>query len=163
MAKDFPSFEAFAAYLRTRIPAAVAAERLGFDAAGNMMAKAGRTMVGQEQEGWAALKDDTVARKQAAGQTGRISATDPLYAKGELRDSFRYTVGQAGFIWGSTDPVMPFHEHGTMHMAPRPIVGPVMFKHGREAVDLVVNHIMGAVAGRSEGTPLKAQDVSPPE
>ncbi|MGI4942832.1 MAG: hypothetical protein ACRYHQ_20095 [Janthinobacterium lividum] len=149
MAREFSSFQAFAEFMQTRIAVAEHHKHLGFDAGANMMAKAARDMVGTENDRWPSLADATIVAKQAAGHTGRISATDPLYATGKLRDSWHYSVGNAGFVWGSTDPVMAYHEHGTNKMPPRPVVGPVMFLHGKEAVSIAANWIMGAVAGKS--------------
>jgi hypothetical protein len=164
MAREFASFQAFAEFMETRIGVAERAKHLGFDAGANMMAKAARDMVGTEHKPWPSLADVTVTRKTAAGQTGRISPTDPLYASGKLRDSWHYSVGNAGFVWGSTDPVMVYHEHGTAKMPPRPVVGPVMFQHGKEVVSIAANWIMGAVAGHEgplhpgehAGSPLQA-------
>lgn len=160
MARSFSSFEAFADFLETRIAAAEHAKHLGLDAGANMMCRAAHDMVGMENASWTALADSTVARKQAAGQVGRISPTDPLYASGELRESWRYNVGNAGFVWGSVDPVMVDHEYGTSKMPPRPVVAPVMFQHGKEAVHMAANWIMGAAAGLSG--PLRPGDYTAP-
>lgn len=144
----FASIDAFLAHLVRVQTALPAAQRHGEDAAGRGLVHHAYALVGTEYEQWAALAASTVARKEAKGQTGRVSATDPLYATGEYRLSISYKV-EAGVILGTTDPIAPFLEFGTSRMPARPVIGPIMFVHGHAAADLIAGYIMGAFMGLS--------------
>lgn len=144
---SFPSIEAFLAHLAT-LPAAVqAAQRRGQELAGRDLAKHATDRIGREGDGWAALAGSTVARKKARGQTGRISATDPLYATGELRGSISARVEGNDVVLGSTARVAPMQEFGTARIPARPFIGATVFKHGHAAADTVAGHIVAALAG----------------
>jgi hypothetical protein len=146
---NFASIDDFLAHL-ARLPGAVqAAQRRGEEAAGKDLVRHAQAMIGTEDEGWAALAASTVAEKERKGWTGRVSATDPLYAEGGYRLSFGFRIDEKGLLWGTTDPVAPFLEYGTMRMPARPVVGSVMFVHGHGAANLVAGHLIAAMTGRS--------------
>ena len=144
---SFASIDAFLAHM-ARVQAELPhAQRRGEEAAGKALAHLAAAMVGTEDERWAALAASTVARKERLGQTGRVSATDPLYATGEYRVSISYRIEGGAVLIGSGDPIAPFLEFGTGRMPERPVFGPTMFVHGHAAADLIAGHIMGAFMG----------------
>jgi phage gpG-like protein len=144
----FGSIAAFVAFLETRPRAVEEAEKLGLDAAGKMLRREARDMIGEEIPQWADLAPATVQEKQRLGYTGQVSATDPLLRTGELRNSIDYEVGEHKVTLGSTDPIAPFQEHGTAKIPPRPFIGSTMYRSGKDAGGLVANYIMGAVVGK---------------
>ena len=145
--RSFPTIDAFLAHL-ARAPAEMqAAQRKGEEIAGAALVEHAKDLIGQEQEGWPALAASTVEQKQRIGWTGRVSATDPLFARGELRASIANTVDQSGITLGSTDPIAPFHEYGTSRMPPRPVIEPTMVKHGQEATETIAEHVVAALVG----------------
>lgn len=146
---SFASIDAFLAHL-ARVQAALpAAQHRGQEAAGAALEHHAKALIGTEYEKWAALADSTVARKQARGQTGRVSATDPLYATGELRATVSHAVEGHSTVLGSPDKVAPFLEFGTERMPARAFIGSTMFVHGHGAADLIAGYVMGAVMGRT--------------
>ena len=156
---NFSSIKAFTRHLAT-LPAAVEhAQHVGLEAAGRDLVAHAKALIGTEKEGWAALAESTVRQKQAAGQTGRVSATDPLLAKGDLRDSIGATVEGHKVTLGSSDPVAPYQELGTPRIPPRPFISATMFKDGHTAARAVAEHVVAAVAGR----PVSAADPTKPE
>lgn len=68
---------------------------------------------------WPELADATKADRVAKS----FPANEPLLRTGELRDSIVHDVGEWEATVGSTSPLMPYHEFGTLHMPPRPVLG----------------------------------------
>ncbi len=124
-----------------------AAPRKGEKVAGAALVEHAKDAIGMEQDAWPALADSTIEQKQRMGWTGRVSATDPLLARGELRSSISSTEDDSGVTLGSTDPIAPFHEHGTDRMPPRPFIEPTMFAHGQEATETIAGHVVAALVG----------------
>ena len=145
--RTFKTPDAFQRYLATLASKVEAAEHRGLGAAGEILETDAKAMIGEEVREWADLAASTVTQKQARGQTGRISDTDPLYATGELRTSIGHHLGEHEVVLGSTDPIAPLLEHGTERMPARSFIGSTMFREGHRAADLVANHMVGAVAG----------------
>ncbi|MCJ2084596.1 hypothetical protein MKK88_01115 [Methylobacterium sp. E-005] len=102
-------------------------------------AETAKEMIGREDNGWPALAPSTVAEKTRLGMIGRISATDPLYRKGTMRESFGSSAGATGDgaegAIGSTSGIAAFHENGTSRMPPRPIFMPTMIKIAKRSED----------------------------
>lgn len=145
--RSFPTIAAFLAHL-ARAPAEMqAAQREGEKVAGAALVEHAKGLIGMEQDAWPALADRTIAEKERMGWTGRVSATDPLLARGDLRSSIGYTADQSGVTLGSTDPVAPFQEHGTARIPPRPFIEPTMFQHGQEAAETIAGHVVAALVG----------------
>lgn len=145
--RQFPSIASFVAHLAT-LPAVMHhAQREGEEAAGRVLVRETKAIIGTERDEWPALAESTVAQKQARGQTGRVSATDPLLATGAMRDTIDATVDQTGVTLGSTSPLAPFHEFGTGRIPARPFIGPTMFRHGHAAAETIAHHVVAAVAG----------------
>ena len=93
---------------------------------------------------WAPLAESTEEAKARMG----APADAPLLREGDLKTSFRSNFeGADTVIVGSTDPVMEFHEFGTVKMPPRPVLGPALLKNiediqrivGLDAVDVIVS------------------------
>ncbi len=134
--RAFANIQAFLTHLAT-VPTAVhAAEKHGGKIAGEALVKHAKDLIGMEQEAWPALADSTVARKQMKGWTGRVSATDPLLARGDLRDSISATVDGHGVTIGSTDRIALYQELGTSRIPPRPFISATMSQHGHAAAEL---------------------------
>lgn len=145
---NFPDLKSFVRHLAT-LPATLhSAQQHGAVEAGKALAHHAQALIGTEREGWAALAESTVKQKQAKGQTGRVSATDPLLATGELRDSVSSRVDGHTVTLGSTDPVAPFQEFGTSRIPPRPFIGATMHQHGHEAAHTIAEHVTKALAGK---------------
>lgn len=145
----FDSIDAFLTHLARVQVALPDARRRGQEAAGAALEHHTKELIGTEYEQWAALADSTVARKRALGQTGRVSATDPLYATGELRATVSHIVEGPNTILGSPDPVAPYLEFGTDRMPARAFIGTIMFVHGHAAADLISGYVMAAFVGRT--------------
>jgi len=89
-----------------------------------------KDLIGRENPEWAALAPSTIDEKARGGYLGRISATDPLYRTGEMRESIEGTVEGLTGVVGSTDKVALFQEMGTLRASgsvpPRPFLGLAM-------------------------------------
>jgi hypothetical protein len=75
---------------------------------------------------WEQLAESTEEEK------ARIGAPEnaPLYRFGELRASFRQDEPTEDSVtFGSVDPVMEYHEFGTIKMPARPALGPALLKN----------------------------------
>ncbi len=145
----FASIDAFLTHLGRVQAALPVVQHRGQEEAGAALERHAKALIGSEYEQWAALADSTVARKQARGQTGRVSATDPLYATGELRATLGHGVEGNSTILGSPDPVAPYLEFGTERMPARAFIGSTMFVHGHDAADLIAGYIMAGLMGRT--------------
>ena len=147
---SFASIDAFLAHLERVAVELPHAQRRGEEAAGKALAHLTQELIGTEYERWAALAASTVAQKEARGQTGRVSATDPLFATGELRASISYRIEGGALLVGTGDPIAPFQEFGTSRIPARSFLGSTMFVHGHAAADLIAGYIMGAFIGSNE-------------
>jgi len=96
--------------------------RLGMEAA----AVEARSFIGNEQPGWAALADSTIAEKQRLG----YPTPHPLERTGELKDSISGEAetipGGVHGVVGSTSDLAILHEVGTSRMPARPFLGPAL-------------------------------------
>ena len=149
MTQRFTSIASFVRHLETRPAAMEKAEQQGLKLVGQLFVAECQALIGQELDSWAPLAASTVIEKERLGYVGRVSATDPLLARGDLSLSFSYELHRHMVVFGSDDPVMLFHEYGTSKMPPRPVVGPVTAHHGKEGAELVGNYMAGALAGRN--------------
>jgi HK97 gp10 family phage protein len=85
---------------------------------------------------WAQLASSTESQKTSHG----YPANSPLLASGDMRDFITHEVDGNEAIIGSTDPVMAFHEKGTMKMPPRPVMGPAL-EHNREFIKRIIGRV----------------------
>ncbi len=128
------------------------AEKAALRFGAEVVADEAKSLIGTQYAGWAALADSTIKQKQARGQTGRVSATDPLFATGELRATIAYQVEGYTAIVGTPDKVGVYQEFGTSRMPPRPFLAPAAHRsaHG------VVNAIGDAITKTLAGLPYRA-------
>lgn len=76
-------------------------------------AMAARNLIGRENYFWVPLARATVREKRRLGYVGRISETDPLLRKGQMRDSIRPVArGLTGFV-ASRDMIARYQDQGT--------------------------------------------------
>jgi hypothetical protein len=137
--RQFSSFGDLAAYLR-RVARAVPREtEAALHRIGNRVETVAKGKIGHYQEGifpgegadpfpaWAELAPSTIDEKT---RLGYAPPDNPLLRRGELRDSIGHEVGGTytaeRVTLGSTSPIMPYHEHGTDKMPPRPVIGAAM-------------------------------------
>lgn len=75
---------------------------------------------------WDVLAPSTQAQRVALGYT----PNDPLLRSGAAQASVSYDLGGTyraeKVTLGSTDPNMLYQEYGTIHIPPRPVIGPAM-------------------------------------
>lgn len=108
-----------------------------------------QTQIGeyQDQVGpypeWAPLADSTEAEKARLG----YPANAPLLREGDLQESFTHEQDGDEGIVGSTDPIMEFHEFGTIKMPPRPVVGPALERNRERVEQLLARAVVDAILG----------------
>lgn len=128
----------------------VSANKASLRQAANLVLTDARAQIGAYQPAvgaypaWEPLAESTEEEKARIG----APADAPLERFGELKKSFRADPPTEDSIdFGSTDPVMEYHEFGTVKMSPRPALGPALLKKidpiqqifGRNAVRAIVN------------------------
>ena len=92
-------------------------------------------MIGQYQDAigpyakWEELADSTEAEKARLG----FSLDAPLLRTGEMKKSIQETTEGKKAVVGSKDKNMVYHELGTLHIPPRPVLGPAVM-HSKERV-----------------------------
>ena len=141
------SLAGFAAALRTAAGAMHAAERHGLEVGAKLIEHEAKSLIGTEYPAWPALADSTVREKAAKGQTGRVSATDPLLATGEMRATIGHQVENRTALIGTPDPVAVFHEYGTERMPARPVFQPAGFRQGEAAANAIGKAVAHTLAG----------------
>ncbi len=116
--------EQFEAALAAQIKTVKPRLEIGLDKVGELAATMSVHYLGTYQEGWPALKPETIASK-AHGDT-------PLLETGHMRDSISHEVNPfsvvAEVIVGSTDKKAVWQELGTSRIPPRPFLSLAM-KH----------------------------------
>ena len=86
---------------------------------------------------WAPLADSTMREKTRLGYTGRLSADDPLYRTGEMRDSIEHRTEDLEAEIGTDSEIAPYHEFGTSKMPPRPFLGPSLVRN-KENIEKII-------------------------
>ena len=142
------TLDAFSTFLRTLPQSVAAAEHAGLERGAALIEHEAKSLIGTEYPGWPALADSTVARKQAKGQTGRISSTDPLFATGELRATIGHYVDGHTAIIGTPDEVGVYMEMGTERVPPRPFLASAAFREGEAAANAIGEAVGHALAGK---------------
>lgn len=109
----------------------VRANKASLRQAANLVLSDARAQIGEYQPAvgaypaWEPLAESTEEEKARIG----APADAPLERFGALKKSFRADPPTEDEItFGSTDPVMEFHEFGTVKMPPRPALGPALLK-----------------------------------
>lgn len=111
------------------------------EAAGKEFLERAKAAIGTYEYNWTPLAEDTISRKQH-GDT-------PLLETGAMRDSGFYEVhGAMGVTIGFSDPKIVWHEFGTKHIPPRPVVGGTIEHHGQEIADHM-GVIFGMILGEA--------------
>lgn len=130
--QNFANLELFALHLVTVAALWKQERKHALNAAAGLIKKDARAQIGHYQDAvgqypeWAPLAESTEDQKARMG----YEPDAPLLAEGDLKKSFRSTLeGEDTVIVGSTDPVMEFHEFGTVKMPPRPVLGPALLKN----------------------------------
>jgi phage gpG-like protein len=95
---------------------------------GEAATKIAKEKIGHETPQWAPLAESTIEEKTRLGYVGRISATDPLFRRGELRESIKAEFKELSFIVGSAEKTAAYQEHGTRHIPPRPFLAPAVLE-----------------------------------
>lgn len=115
-----------------------------------------KAQIGEYQEAvgpyveWAPLAETTLYGWH--GHPGKVDLgyappDNPLLRDGDLRNSFTHEQNGDEGIVGSTDPIMTYHEFGTVKMPARPVVGPALFKHRKTIEDILGNVMVNAILG----------------
>src|SRR5208337_5085352 len=107
-------------------------EHLALHAGGEEFIKRAKAAIGTYEYGWPPLAARTIERK---------GADTPLLETGAMRESGFYEVRGTSFIAGFSDEKIVYHEYGTSHVPPRPVVGGTIDHHGKE----IAHHMAGAV------------------
>ena len=141
----------FAVALRGVSSAVRKAEQHGLEEGAKLIKQEAKDLIGTEYAAWLALTDSTVARKAARGQTGRVSATDPLLATGELRATIGHQVDGNTAVIGTPDQVGVYQEFGTERIPPRPFLAPAAFRKGEAAAKGIGEAVQRALAGVTVG------------
>ena len=124
-------------------------EHAALEAGGKVFIERAKAAIGTYEYGWIELDPATIARKQH-GDT-------PLLDTGEIRDSGGYEVHGNRLIAGFTDEKIVYHEYGTRHHPPRPVVGGTVEYHGHEIARIVgVGFAEIAVASLFTGSAVSA-------
>lgn len=146
------SLKQFARHLQRASVRSQAGQTRAMAEIANLVKETAKDLIGHENvpghgpfASWRPLADSTVEAKRAKGQTGRISATDPLFGTGELRSSIEATHDHDTAVVGSDDPVMLYMEFGTKTIPPRSTIGLAMSMKADEATDILVKHILGPI------------------
>jgi phage gpG-like protein len=116
------TLEQFEAALAAQIPTVKPRMEVGLDKVGELASTMAVHYLGVYQEGWPALKPETIASK-ATGDS-------PLLETGHMRDSISHYVNPFSVVMevvvGSTDKHAVFQELGTSRIPPRPFLSLAM-------------------------------------
>lgn len=131
MTMEFKSLGALAIHLASKEVAIVDSLEHALEKCAKRLEDTMKSEIGNYQPGigpfteWADLADSTEESKARNG----YPADSPLLASGKLANSFTHTRSSLEAVIGSTDPVMVYHEFGTIHMAPRVVVGSAVLRN----------------------------------
>lgn len=124
------------------------AEARGVEAGAITIRDEAKRVIGREQADWRDLAPRTVAAKRARGHVGRLSATDPLLATGQLRSSIQYLAQGRRAMIGSDDPVAVYQEFGTGRIPARSFLGASAYRKHKAVARLIGRAVAETVAGR---------------
>ena len=96
---------------------------------------------------WDELKESTKQDKLRQGYVYN-DEYNPLVRTGELRDSIKHETGYMETTIGSDNPLMEFHEFGTVKMAARPVLGPALFEHKPFVIKAIAKAVQEGFYGR---------------
>lgn len=139
MSHHFGSMGELAMHLAERQVKALGELQSGLKEAATVVQNDAKDSIGEYQDevgpfqAWAPLADSTESAKIAKG----YPVDAPLLATGEMRDSIVKEVQGLEAVIGSMDEKLAFHEFGTVHMPPRPVLGPAVFRN-REKIEKIL-------------------------
>jgi hypothetical protein len=110
------------------------------EAGGKLFLEKAKNAIGTYEYGWPQLAESTIARKER-GDT-------PLLETGEMRDSGYVKATGQGVIVGFSDHKLVYHEWGTRHIPPRPVIGGTIDHHGQEIANKV-GVVFGMIVGET--------------
>lgn len=84
---------------------------------------------------WEELAESTKEERVRQG----FSENEPLLRTAALRESISYHVEGLEAVIGSISDVMVYHEFGTVHIPPRPVLGPAAFRN-KEKIKKTIGH-----------------------
>jgi phage gpG-like protein len=159
--KEFSSITQFVEFLRTREAAVHSAQVEGMREAGHMLQHEAQHIIGEYQDAvgpfpkWEPLSDATLnggVDKHGRWFPGKIDLgyappDNPLLRTGHMRGSIECSSTDHEVVLGTHDPVAADQEFGTHSIPPRPFIGPTMFRHVGEAVDIITHHVIAAMTG----------------
>jgi hypothetical protein len=151
--RDFPDMGAFADFLVESQVRVYASMQTGIEQCVAHIEKVARREFGNYQgkvgphPAWEELAESTKEERVRLGYT----ENDPLLRSGELMDSSAHSVHGLDGVAGSTSPIAPYHEFGTMRIPPRPVWGPAAIRSEK-----YIRRTLGAavVQGLIGGTPV---------
>ena len=124
--KEFTSLSAFASHLALLETEMTLQLEAGLTEAAKVVQDTAQAKFGEYQSAvdsfpeWAELAEATKSDRVRHG----FAADEPLLRTGELRDSISYQVDGLTATIGSPSDIMVMQEFGTIHIPPRPVLGP---------------------------------------
>jgi hypothetical protein len=96
---------------------------------------------------WAELTDATKLDRVRQGYT----ENEPLLRSGELRDSITYQIQDfiklLTALIGSPSDIMVYQELGTVHIPPRPVLGPAGFRNKEKIIAIIAAAALAGLLG----------------
>jgi len=117
-----------------------AIEHAALEAGGKMFLEKAKAAIGTYEYGWPPLAQSTIDRK--------TTGDSPLLETGEMKDSGFYEVHHGEVIVAFSDPKLVYHEWGTRHHPPRPVIGGTIDHHGQEIADHI-GVVFGTILGET--------------
>lgn len=147
--KEFQSFGAFAAHLGRTAAMGEEVSHFATESAAKIIRDDARSRIGEYQDAvggfaaWSKLADSTIADRVSKGFT----PDDPLLRTGDMRDSITETVHGTKAVIGSDSPIALYQEQGTVHIPPRPFLGPAGYSTkgqvGKRLAETVIAWVCG--------------------
>lgn len=145
--KEFESIDSFTSYLTMAVvPTLAPAMDSMLDVIGAELVATAKEKFGVYQPAvykypkWAPLSPSTLAH-------GNPNNT-PLLRTGGARDSIYYYKSGNDVVVGSTEQTMVYHELGTTTEPPRPVLGPTIYEHKTEIMNLLGKATALALMGK---------------
>jgi HK97 gp10 family phage protein len=161
MSHEFGSLGDLALHFAQLQVSALAELQKGLKKAATVVQNEAKASIGEYQDAvgpfpaWEPLSDATEREKAAKG----YPVDAPLLRTGEMRDSIVKEVSGLEAVIGSLDDKMLYHEFGTAHIPPRPVLGPAVFKK-REKIQKILGAagVAALVGGDQVHAALKGYD-----
>lgn len=146
MNREFKSFGALAKHFERVSARLPAAEHHALEVIGKRVEERAASKIGNEQAGWPALAESTIADKERAG----YPVPAPLLRTGYMRATIEHEViGNDEVDIGSPDPVALWQELGTSKgIPPRSFLGSSMIDTMAANAGTVLQAVIRAFRGR---------------